>query len=511
VDNYKKYVDQLSFKIFGYLIIYFVILGTATFVCYRIWPLYSPFFFMTMASVAITGGFLITLALAKSAAAPVRTLQDIFSYKFRPTFDAREPDTSKITTGRELVEALRDLLKSVDVGKTSAVETINTAQTTGNLVGTIAGNLPMPVIAIKSDNRIAYANKTAAAYFELKGEVFNSNFTEIANLSFPSEDTFDNWLADCRNNKVTDTKSWTRVRLTLDDQSSPKQFDMIAYFSKGDSTGAETLLAVFDQSDRYNHDDQDVSFLALAVHELRTPLTIMRGLIEVFEEEVTPTLNEEMRGFMGKLHASAQQLTAFVSNILNMARVEQNQLTLSLREEEWTPILTNAINDLNLRAQVHGKQIQLTIDPGLPKVAVDRMGVQEVVNNLVENAIKYSGGANQILVRAGLNKQGLVVTSIQDFGVGIPQSILPHLFEKYYRSHRTKGTASGTGLGLYLCQAIVKAHGGTIAAESHEGKGSTFSFTLLPYGMVKSEADQGQDGIIRGAHGWIKNHNIYKG
>jgi two-component system phosphate regulon sensor histidine kinase PhoR/two-component system sensor histidine kinase VicK len=139
------------------------------------------------------------------------------------------------------------------------------------------------------------------------------------------------------------------------------------------------------------------------------------------------------------------------------------------------------------------------------------MGVQEVVNNLVENAIKYSGGANQILVRAGLNKQGLVVTSIQDFGVGIPQSILPHLFEKYYRSHRTKGTASGTGLGLYLCQAIVKAHGGTIAAESHEGKGSTFSFTLLPYGMVKSEADQGQDGIIRGAHGWIKNHNIYKG
>lgn len=494
--------------------VFATILVSTFYVGYRVLLIRSLLLYIIAGLVSVVVGFIITIMIAKSASEPLRWLQDIFAYKFRPTLSQTEPNTAQIRTGREIVEGFRDLLKSTAVEMsiaptTAATQTIN--QSAGTLMGTIASNLPMPVLAIKSDDRIAYINKASQSYFETKGDATGRVFADIVNLSFPSEDTLEGWLADCRKNKITDTRSWTRVRLTVDGQDSPKQFDMIAAYSKGDSTGAETIIGLFDQSMRYNHDDQDVSFLALAVHELRTPLTIMRGLIEVFEEEITPTLNEEMKGFMGKLHASAQQLTAFVSNILNMARVEQNQLTLSLREEDWAPILTNAISDLNLRAQVHGKQIQLNIDSNLPKVAIDRIGAQEVINNLVENAIKYSGGANQILVRSGVNSQGLIETSVQDFGVGIPQSILPHLFEKYYRSHRTKGTASGTGLGLYLCQAIVKAHGGTISAQSHEGMGSTFSFTLLPYSSVKTEANTNEDGIIRGAHGWIKNHNIYKG
>jgi signal transduction histidine kinase len=104
----------------------------------------------------------------------------------------------------------------------------------------------------------------------------------------------------------------------------------------------------------------------------------------------------------------------------------------------------------------------------------------------------------------------MIETSIQDFGIGIPTSVMPELFRKFHRSHKSKVQVGGTGLGLYLSKALITAHGGNIWVRSKEGEGSTFSFTILPYDKVKDEQLAGEDGIIRGAHGWIKNHSLYR-
>src|SRR5690606_17151914 len=136
--------------------------------------------------------------------------------------------------------------------------------------------------------------------------------------------------------------------------------------------------------------------------------------------------------FMQKMQVSAEDLTAFVGNILNVAKVEQNQLSLKLIEEDWDEVLTRIIDTMSLRAKVHKKSILLNIDKDLPKVGIDRVSISEVVMNLIDNAIKYSPqGKDTIKVSSYLTKDGLVETIVQDYGVGVPQSVMPHLFEKF--------------------------------------------------------------------------------
>jgi len=343
-------------------------------------------------------------------------------------------------------------------------------------------------------------------------DIIGKNVYSVLDLVFADENTFDKWLNESRANTVTAAHSWEHVRLKLPEPKGLLQFDMAAYYNKDNPSGVETIITLFDKSASYSLDDQSISYVALAVHELRGPLTLLRGYIEVFEDELDGKLTPELAGFMHKMQASAQQLTAFVNNILNVARIEADQLTLQLHEEKWEDIVKSVGNDLNMRAAVHQKTIEYDIAPELPTVGADKVSVYEVLANLLDNAIKYSGeGDKKIIVKSSLTKDGLVETTVQDFGVGIPTSVVPNLFVKFYRNHRTQGQVGGTGLGLYLSKAIIEAHSGHIWVRSKEGEGTTFGFTLLPYVMVahKMKSDSNSD-IVRGAHGWIKNHSLYR-
>lgn len=377
---------------------------------------------------------------------------------------------------------------------------------------TMLNAVPLPVFTVTPANTLHYINDAGLTFLGLgvtrRSELVGKNINDVLNLTFPNETTYEAWLQQSKQNVLKATTTWDRVRLVDADSNPIKQFDMAASYSKAGGD-IESVLVLFDHTDQYSKDDQEISFVAMAVHELRTPLTVMRGYIEVFEDELGPTLSPELKDFMHKMNASAQQLTAFVSNILNVARAEENALTLTLQKHNLKEIMTSAISDLQLRASVHGKHIELTIADDVPNVAVDRISLHEVINNLVDNAIKYSGQSDKILISAKL-ESGMVQVDVQDFGLGIPNSVVPKLFDKFYRSHRSKVQIGGTGLGLYLCKAIVTAQGGNIWVHTKEGEGSTFSFTLEPYSEEKHSEQAGPDGIMRGAHGWIKNHSMYR-
>jgi signal transduction histidine kinase len=257
-----------------------------------------------------------------------------------------------------------------------------------------------------------------------------------------------------------------------------------------------------------------MSFLSISVHELRTPLTMLRGYIEVFEEELSESFdnNPELKDFMFKMSAAAQQLAAFVNNILNVARVDADHLVLELQEDNWGDIIRTSANNLALRAKVRGITLEFSIAPDLPTVGVDRVSIYEVMNNLIDNAIKYSGESKVIRIDAHMNAEGMVETTVQDFGVGVPAGVMPNLFQKFYRNHRNRAQIGGTGLGLYLTKAIVTGHGGNVWVRSKEGEGSTFGFTVQPFSRLADERKNSNNkGIVRGAHGWIKNHSLYRG
>lgn len=413
-------------------------------------------------------------------------------------------DNSKV--GRELVTALCLQVYELASGQNRGA----VKNTTGNLTPRMVLNdLPLPVLALDSSQNVLLANDAAHRYIGLdNGELINKNFYDLFSLSFPSNDTFDSWLENVKQHTITSSRSWERVRL---DRTGglPLQFDMAAFYNKESSTKIETIISLFDHTDKYTHEDDNVSYVALAVHELRTPLTLLRGYIEVFEEELAGKLEPELDDFMKKTRAQAEQLSAFVNNILNVARVEADQLSLTLHEENWNNIVRSAASNLGLRAKIQNKSIELHLANNLPTVAADRVSIYEVLSNLIDNGIKYSSANQKITIKTSVGTDEMIETTILDSGVGIAASVVPHLFEKFYRNHRTEQQVGGTGLGLYLSKAIVNAHGGNIWIRSKEGQGTTVGFTLKPYSQVAGELKSGDNkDIVRSAHGWIKNHSL---
>jgi len=510
VDYFSKLSRKLTLYIFGGVVSITIIAIGVWWAAANFLYLPLPYPMVAAIGVAVFLLYLFAAGVSRYALEPVRALGQAILHVVPGDSNTPAPNLESLSVGRELVTnlSLQVYQLASQTGKldrTSHAEAASYAEA-------ILDDLPVPLFVSDRTQIITYANRAAAQYLGLNlGDITGKNLYSVLDFSFNSGQTLDAWLADARANAVTASNHWDRVRLTLEDDQTRKQLDLAAYYNKNNPAGVETVLALFDKTKFYSQEDDGISFIALAVHELRTPLTILRGYIEVFEDEVADQLDPEMQDFMRKMQASAQQLSSFVSNILNVARVEENQLFLQLHEENWGDVLTSIVADAELRARVHDKKLTLKIEPRLPPVAVDRTSIYEVVNNLLDNAIKYSADSQEIVIRSYKRDDGLVETTVQDFGIGVPSSIIGHLFEKFYRNHRSRAQFGGTGLGLYLSKAIVTAHGGQIWIQSKEDEGSTFGFTLQPYEVVaKKEGGRDNKDIVRTAHGWIKNHSFYR-
>lgn len=424
------------------------------------------------------------------------------------------PNIDNLRIGRELVSSMvMQIYSLASHGQAIAAETGTSSIPAVAAVdnGSLIESIPLSLFVLDKDRIVKLTNASSCTYVNLPREkIVGKSIYDILHMSFQTNDTLDGWLNDVSTKRATGTHSWEHIRMTVDG-GTVRQFDIAASFSKDSSAGNEIILALFDRTETYAKQDQSASYVAIAVHELRTPLTLLRGYVEVFEDELGDQLTPEHKEFMRKMSVAAQTLTAFVSNILNVARIDENQFTLTLHEASWNQMLPEIINDLNLRANVRGRAIELDIQPDLPTVAIDKISMYEVVSNLIDNAIKYGGQSAKIIVHASLAQDGTIKTEIQDFGLGIPQSAIPQLFTKYYRSHRSKNAVGGSGLGLFLVKSIVTAHGGNVWVNSKEGEGSTFGFSLQPYASVSDGPNtKEQDGIERQASGWIKNHSLYR-
>jgi signal transduction histidine kinase len=466
---------------------------------------------ITAAVLALGFGFCIAQVASSYVMQPLATLWQAILHLSPTEHGVAAPKMDTVRVGKEVVTSLMtQIYQLADMAEHAASD--GRAASLDMSHNFVAQNLPLPLFVLDDTQTIRFANEAAAQYIRIPTEdLKGKNVYMVLDMAFPSEDTFDKWLKKVQSSKATASTSWERVRMNVRDNHPTLLFDLAAYFNRDNTQKLETMLVLFDHTKQYSQDEQAISFIALSVHELRTPLTLLRGYIEVLEDELTGKVDEELQGYMLKMRSMAEQLTSFVNNILNVARIDNDQLELQLQKEDWQTILNKAINMLSLRAKVRGITLECTVAKGLPEVAADRLSISEVISNLVDNAIKYSGSSNTIKIDAHLTKDGFVETTIQDFGLGISTSILPNLFTKFYRDHRNRAQIGGTGLGLYLSKAIVSAHGGNLWVRSKEGEGSVFGFTLAPYAQLAQEIKDGDNHeIVRGAHGWIKNHSLYR-
>ncbi len=511
MDHYTKLKKQANNQLISILVGINVLTVLLCWLLFTKSELNSYITLGILVSAAIGGSIALAGKLTRYLLEPLHTLWQAILYVSPDHIGTAAPNLETIKLGRELVTSLAMQVYQF-AGQQNSEGDLTEHRKQIVQAANIVSHLPLPLFVFNSSQIVTNASDSALQYCQMESaKLFGKPLYESVNLEFSSENTLENWLVDCQNNKVTDTAYWERVRLRLPTDESVKQCDIAAYYNRDNPSGTEFIVTLFDRTTQYNQDDEAMSFVALAVHELRTPLTMLRGYIEVFEDELADKLDDELKGFMYKMEASATQLTAFVNNILNVSRIESNQMSMELHEEEWAKTLKSACEDADMRAKVHGIAIEYTVPEDIPTVAVDRISMYEVLNNLLENAIKYSPNGKRIVVSTRVDDNGMVETTVQDFGLGIPNNVLPHLFDKFYRNHRTKTEVGGTGLGLFLCKSIVDAHGGQIWAKSKEGEGSTFAFTLQPYSQLAEELKNSNNKeVTRTAHGWIKNHSLYR-
>jgi two-component system CheB/CheR fusion protein len=216
-------------------------------------------------------------------------------------------------------------------------------------------------------------------------------------------------------------------------------------------------------------------FISIASHELKTPITSLKLLLQMMER--TAAKNEEIKGFSGTLIRAIKQvdkLVELIKDLLDVTKIQAGKLDL----QKTTFILGDLLKECHEEFQMQSPQHQLLIEGDTNiDIYADKHRLEQVLINLISNAVKYSPDGDKVIIRVEQITQGVKI-SITDFGIGIPANKLPLIFDRFYRVDEKSQRYAGLGLGLYISAEIVRRHNGHINIESEEGKGSTFWFVI---------------------------------
>ena len=228
-------------------------------------------------------------------------------------------------------------------------------------------------------------------------------------------------------------------------------------------------------------------FISNLSHELRTPLASLRALTETLQDGALSDPEAAPR-FLSRITTEVDALTQMAQELLDLSRIESGQVSLERKPVAPKKLLASAADRMRLQAERAGLSLQVDCPPNLPRVNADEPRIEQVLVNLIHNAVKFTPPGGKVVLTAdilpagsrqeeGETVEGPVRFAVSDSGVGIPADDVPRIFERFYRVDKSRA-GGGTGLGLSISRHLVESHGGQIWAESREGEGSTFYFTL---------------------------------
>jgi signal transduction histidine kinase len=220
-------------------------------------------------------------------------------------------------------------------------------------------------------------------------------------------------------------------------------------------------------------------FLQNVNHELRTPLTSIVGWTDLFEDR--PTDPQTLQRGLWQIRQSSRLLLALIDDLLDLARLDRGTLMLDWKPVAIEEIVARSIETVRLMAEARGVTLlQAPLPEEMQAVRADPLRLQQVLWNLLVNAIKFTPRYGRVVVRVEREPERYLV-SVEDDGVGIPESDLPHVFERFYRSSAARGQP-GSGLGLAIVEQVAREHGGSARAELADGGGTVVRLQLPPIG-----------------------------
>jgi two-component system phosphate regulon sensor histidine kinase PhoR len=249
-----------------------------------------------------------------------------------------------------------------------------------------------------------------------------------------------------------------------------------AAISGSAEAGQGTILVFHDLTRLKQLERTREEFVANVSHELRTPLSLIKGYVETLLDGAKDNPEVATR-FLQTIQRNAERLQFLIEDLLTISELESGRLKMNLQSVQLRPFVEKLLEDL--RPQAKGRNVTLTNEVPDLTAQADAERLQQVLANIVGNAIKYGRAEGQVAVSARNGEGDMIEVCVQDDGPGIPPEALERVFERFYRVDKARSREQGgTGLGLSIVKHIVQSHGGKVWARSESGNGAAFYFTL---------------------------------
>jgi PAS domain S-box-containing protein len=338
--------------------------------------------------------------------------------------------------------------------------------------------LPDAVVVVDGEGRVAYANAAAerlarAGRDELVGRAMDD--------AVPLRDSAGNpwWACTERRRRLPRVRRVPLQQLHLVAGGEPTPVDLTASFLR-DAGGrvVQAVCVLRDASARHRGDSQRGELISTLAHELRSPLTSVKGFTATLLHRWERFSDAQKREMLATVNMDADRVTRLIKELLDVSRIDAGRLELRRKEFDLHAMAAGIVGRFQLQHDRH--RFRVEFPDGFPRVYADPDKIEQVLTNLVENAVKYSDGG-AVTVTGRVTDQAVEV-AIRDHGVGVPGDQLPLIFTKFYR-RAGQAAPSGTGLGLFIARGLIEAHGGRIWAEQPPGPGTTLRFRLPRGGL----------------------------
>lgn len=341
-------------------------------------------------------------------------------------------------------------------------DTLNDIENERNKLMTVFLHMTDGVIAFSRDGSIMHHNPAAERMLGLSLDDKSVNF----NTLFGGFTSMDELLL---------LKSPEYAEYERNINSMDLEISMAPFSGYGEQGGI--LAVIHDVTQQKKSDELRREFVANVSHELRTPITNIRSYAETLVDSEDMPADME-KNFLRVIVNESDRMTKIVQDLLTLSRFDSGKADLNFESFSFSLSVKNIYEAMLLEAKKSGLEMSLEVENNLPDIFGDKSRIEQVLLNILSNAVRYTPEGGSISVRAGRSKN-TVWMEVADTGIGIPSEDLPRIFDRFYRVDKARSRASGgTGLGLSIANDIVIRHNGNISVESTVGKGTTMTVTL---------------------------------
>lgn len=402
----------------------------------------------------LLAAILLSFLLSKTITTPIERITEGAKSVAEGNFDQ--------DLGVQSSDEIGELTRSFNYMARRLKSTVGEVQGERDKLSTLFLHMTDGVAAFTTDGRLIHMNPAAESLLGVRMED-NLGFDEMfADLDMPNSDE-----TAMRSFLTSETTRFGRVlSITL------------APYGALDGEGG-VIAVIHDITEQRRLDDARREFVANVSHELRTPLTNIRSYTETLLDAAGDIPLDTEKQFLGVISSESERMARIVTDLLTLSKLDYGRMELRMTRFSLADMLHNVANAMKLTAEDSGHELAVDTPDGLPQIVGDRERIEQVVVNILSNAVKYTPSGGHIRLSACAAPGNRVRITVEDDGVGIPAADVPRLFERFYRVDKARSRAAGgTGLGLAIAKEIVEQHEGKIALASEYGKGTTVTITL---------------------------------